>query len=92
MSPALTLYTITACPYCIRVKKHLARLHLDYHEVHVPRLRALRRTVQQLSGQKRVPVLVDGDRVVADSQVICAYLTERYGAGVETDAPDVQPA
>ena len=32
----------------------------------------------RLSPLRRVPVLIDGDVVLADSSVICAYLDERY--------------
>ncbi len=92
MPPELTLHTISACPYCIRVKKHLARLNLEYEEVRAPRIRSLRREVRRISGQKRVPVLVDGGHVVADSQVICDYLTAHYSAAVGSESPDAQPA
>ena len=32
-----------------------------------------------LSGQRRVPVLVDGDEVIVDSRRIVRHLYERYG-------------
>jgi len=33
---------------------------------------------QRLSPLRRIPVLIDGDLVLCDSSVICAYLDERY--------------
>src|SRR5262245_42075741 len=35
-------------------------------------------TIRRLSGQHRVPVVVDGDRVVHDSWSIALWLEERY--------------
>jgi glutathione S-transferase len=37
-----------------------------------------RALVEQVSGQSLVPVLVDGDRTIADSPAILAYLEERH--------------
>jgi RNA polymerase-associated protein len=37
-----------------------------------------RRPVRELSGQDLVPVLVDGDRVIADSTLIMRHLEERF--------------
>ncbi|HEX4739645.1 MAG TPA: glutathione S-transferase family protein [Allosphingosinicella sp.] len=33
---------------------------------------------QQLSPLRRIPVMIDGDTILCDSSVICAYLDERY--------------
>src|SRR5947209_20253527 len=33
---------------------------------------------ERLSPLRRIPVLIDGDQVLCDSSVICAYLDERY--------------
>ena len=34
---------------------------------------------ERLSPLRRIPVLIDGELVVSDSSVICAYLDEAYG-------------
>ena len=34
---------------------------------------------ERLSPLRRIPVLIDGDTVIGDSSVICAYLDEAYG-------------
>jgi glutathione S-transferase len=47
--------------------------------IEVPRPRDEREAVAAVSGQRRVPVLVDGDRVVVDSRRIVRHLYEVYG-------------
>ena len=48
---------------------------LSFREVEVtPGIGQL--AVFRLSGQRQVPVLVDGDTVVSDSSAICRYLDE----------------
>ncbi|WP_297491934.1 glutathione S-transferase family protein [Acidocella sp.] len=62
-------------PFCWRTKLALAHKNLDYetvpwHFTDKPEI--------AFSGSDKVPVLVDGDRVVADSQAIAEYLDETY--------------
>jgi glutathione S-transferase len=66
------LYQIATCPYCIKVSAALDRLGLEYQAVAVDP--GDRREVRRLSGQALVPVLVDGETVVADSTAILRYL------------------
>lgn len=80
MAPDLTLYNLRGCPFCKRVKDVLAQLGLEYDEIQVAPFRMMRKEVKRLSGQRRVPVLVDGEHVIADSQAICGYLASRYGS------------
>jgi glutathione S-transferase len=47
--------------------------------VEVPRERSERTQVIELSGQRLVPTIVDGDTVVWDSRRIVRYLYEQYG-------------
>lgn len=47
--------------------------------VEVPYPREEREEVAAVSGQRRVPVLVDGDEVVVDSRRIVRHLYDRYG-------------
>jgi glutathione S-transferase len=37
-----------------------------------------------VSGQTSIPVLVDGDVVLDDDDLIIPYLEKKYGAGVPT--------
>ncbi len=73
------LYRIEMCPYCARVKKKLEELGLGYEEVDVPKPRSSRDEVRRLSGQRAVPILVDGETVVSDSARIVEYLEGSYG-------------
>jgi glutathione S-transferase len=70
------LYSYTVSPYAAKVRAVLQWKQLDFREDIVHPLR--RGEVVRRSGQKLVPVLVDGDRVVADSTRIVAYLEEKY--------------
>lgn len=78
----LELYEIQGCPFCIKVKRKLDELGLDYESHMVPRSRRKRTEVKEVSGQTGVPVLVDEDHGVtgmAESSDIVAYLEETYG-------------
>lgn len=92
MTPDLTLYNLRGCPFCRHVKKHLARLGLAYQEIQVPRFRSMRKEVKRLSGQSQVPVLVDNGEVIADSRIICEYLTAHYGKEPREPAAFVRDA
>ena len=80
----IRLYQVEWCPYCHRVREALTELGLDYEIVNVPASQPHRSEVIELSGQMRVPIIKDGDLVIADSARIVAYLNETYGA--RTDA------
>ncbi len=82
----LTLYQLEGCPYCHRVRAVLEDLDLSYESVNVPPSRPARDEVIRISGQEKVPVLRDDDRVIADSSAIVAYLYETYA-----DQPDRLP-
>lgn len=78
----LELYTLEGCPYCAKVERKLAALGLEYERHEVPRLRSRRDTVEEVSGQTGVPVLVDPEHGVtgmAESDDIVAHLERTYG-------------
>ncbi len=62
-------------PYCWRTKMALAHKGL---EVETIPWRFTEKDVIESSGQGRVPVLLDGDKVVSDSWEIACYLDEAY--------------
>jgi len=80
--PAVTLYELAGAdpglrfsPYCWRSRLALAHKGLaattvawHYHE----------REALSFSGQDRVPVLIDGETIVADSWAIAVYLDKHY--------------
>jgi len=49
-------------------------MELDFEQVRVPTLRRQRLEVEELTGQRWVPVLVHGDDVIHDSHRILEYL------------------
>ena len=72
--------TNVLCP-CGAVARRLGKLELSYRTERVPYRRNSRPEIEELTRQRRVPVLVDGDEVVSDSKRIIQYLEWRYGSG-----------
>jgi glutathione S-transferase len=66
------------CP-CGAVERRRRRLGLEHRTDRVPYRRAARPEVEELTGQSRVPVLVDGDEVISDSKRILQHLDRAYG-------------
>jgi glutathione S-transferase len=74
----IVLYQAEWCPYCARVRSKLTDLLLDYKNVNVPRPHSDRAIVKEVSGQTSIPVMVDGDVVLADDDDIIPYLEKKY--------------
>jgi glutathione S-transferase len=74
--------TNVLCP-CGAVARRLHRLGLEHHTERVPYRRSARPEIEELTRQRRVPVLVDGEEVVHDSRRIIQYLEWRYGEARE---------
>jgi glutathione S-transferase len=70
--------TNVLCP-CGAVARRLGKLDLEYRTERVPYRRNSRPEIEELTRQRRVPVLVDGDEVVHDSKRIIQYLEWKYG-------------
>lgn len=79
----LELYQFEGCPHCAKVRRKLSELGLDWIARSVSADRSKRQRVEAVSGQPLVPVLVDPGQamIVTESDDICAYLDETYGAG-----------
>lgn len=77
------------CP-CGAVERRLKKLEIEHRVERVPYRRGdSRPEIVELTGQSRVPVLVDGDEVIHDSKRILQYLDWRYGdeeADADADA------
>lgn len=69
--------TNVLCP-CGAVERRLRRLGVEHATRRVPYRRADRPEIVELTGQRRVPVLVDGDEVVHDSKRIVEYLEHAH--------------
>lgn len=70
--------TNVLCP-CGAVARRLEKLGVDYRTQRVPYRRSGRPEIEELTRQRRVPVVVDGDEVVHDSKRIIQYLDHEYG-------------
>ena len=79
--------TNVLCP-CGAVARRLGKLELEYRTERVPYRRASRPEIEELTRQRRVPVLVDGGEVIHDSKRIIQYLDWKYGA--EDEKPERQ--
>ena len=71
----LELHQFRHSAFCLKVRMALQAKGLSFREVEVtPGIGQV--SLFRLSGQRQVPVLVDGDDVVSDSSSICRYLEE----------------
>ena len=66
------------CP-CGAVARRLNKHGLEYRTERLPYRRKARPEIVELTGQSRIPVLVDGEEVVHDSRRIRQYLDWKYG-------------
>ncbi len=74
--------TNVLCP-CGAVERRLRKLGLEHQTERVPYRRAGRPEIEELTAQRRVPVLVDGEEIVSDSKRILQYLDFRYRGQVQ---------
>jgi glutathione S-transferase len=61
------------CP-CGAAARKLKRAGVEYRTERVPYRRKSRPEIEELTGQRRVPVLVDSEEIVHDSKRIIEYL------------------
>ena len=69
--------TNVLCP-CGAVARRLRKLELEHATERVPYRRTSRPEIEELTRQRRVPVLVDGNEVIYDSKRILQYLDWKY--------------
>lgn len=77
----LEVYAMPLCTHCKNVKTVLDRMEIDYVTHSVPRSKDERPDVEEISGQRGVPVLVDpntGVEGMVESTDIIEYLRETY--------------
>ncbi|XGI84079.1 glutathione S-transferase family protein [Halorutilales archaeon Cl-col2-1] len=78
----IKLYQLETCPFCIKVREKLDELGLEYETVEVSWKTSERDEVEEISGQRQVPVIVDEEHGVDgmnESSEIIEYLEETYG-------------
>jgi glutaredoxin len=76
----LTLYQAEWCSYTHPVRQLMTELGLTYITVNVPADREARTELLAIAGQDGIPVLVDGDKVLTDSDEIIEHLRSTYPA------------
>tara|TARA_Y100001936_G_C15927329_1_gene587399 strand:- start:690 stop:926 length:237 start_codon:yes stop_codon:yes gene_type:complete len=74
----MKLYNIDGCGYCAMVRNQLAQMGIEYEKIDVPWSHHERKEVHEVSGQTTVPVLVDGNTILADEYEIINYLEKTY--------------
>jgi glutathione S-transferase len=79
--------TDVLCP-CGAVARRLRKLSLPHRVERVPYRRRDRPEIVELTGQRRVPLLIDGEEVICDSKRILEYLEWRYGEHGPADGED----
>ena len=65
---------------CGTVARRLNKLGVDYEQIRVPYRKSQRPEIEDMTGQRWVPVLVDGQEVIHDSHRILDYLSSRDGS------------
>ncbi len=87
--PSVVLYrcptpTNFLCP-CGAAARKLRKLGIEHATERVPYRRSRRPEVEELTGQQRVPLLVDGEEIVHDSKRIVEYLDHAYPTSKKSD-------
>jgi glutathione S-transferase len=80
-APSITLYDFELSANCYKVRLLLAFLKIDYTRVAVnvfPGFEHRKLPFRELNPLGQVPVLIDGDLALRDSQAILAYLSSTY--------------
>ena len=73
------LYHRWKCPWCAAARQAIENVGAEVELVEVPYPRDERDEVERVSGQRRVPVLVDADDVVVESRWVVRHVYRRYG-------------
>lgn len=76
----MDLYQAEWCPDSHRVRQRLTELGLDFGALQVAPEPELRDDMRDAVGADEIPVLVDGDEIVAGADEIMGYLDRRYGS------------
>ena len=79
----IKLYQAEWCPFSHRIRAKLTELGIDYEAVNVSASAEKRAELKKITGNRTIPVLVDGEKVFSDSSQILSYLEEEYEASSE---------
>ena len=87
----LKFYMIEGCPYCEKVMTKLNDLNIEYDIYRAPRSKNKRHKVEEISGQRSVPVISDPNNNIVgmnESDDIVRYLEKEYGDNKEDNTED----
>ncbi|MDQ3862013.1 MAG: glutathione S-transferase N-terminal domain-containing protein [Actinomycetota bacterium] len=76
----MKLYQAEWCPFSHRVRAKLTELGIDYELVNVPASSKKRKDLEKVAGTTAIPVLVDGQKIISDSEEALSYLEKEYSA------------
>jgi glutaredoxin 3 len=76
----MKLYQAEWCPFSHRVRAKLSELGIDYELINVPASSKKRKALERVAGTTAIPVLVDGQKVISDSDEALSYLEKQYEA------------
>jgi glutaredoxin/uncharacterized protein (DUF302 family) len=79
----MKLYQAEWCPFSHRVRAKLTELGVDYEIVNVSASAKRRDELEEVAGTRSIPVLVDDERIIADSDEAISYLEDRFTADPE---------
>ena len=87
----MKLYHTEWCPECEVVRQKLTDQGIVYDDEIVPDVRPFRKSVYEASGQYYVLVLVDGEKVLTETEEIVNYLDTYTANGLESGAASNPP-
>jgi glutaredoxin 3 len=82
----MRLYQAEWCPFSHRVRAKLTELGIDYEIVNVLASGKRRAELEEVAGTKAIPVLVDGEKIITDTDEAISYLEHSY----ETDPEELE--
>src|SRR5687768_12115344 len=74
------LYQAEWCPYSSFVRELLTERGVDFVARQVPAAKGERTAMKERTGHDSIPVLMDGERVIAEFEEIRAYLETQHPA------------
>lgn len=75
----VVLYERPECWKCVEVEEVLARLGVAHEIVNTRTTPGAGDVIERITGERRVPMLIDGDLAVWDRRRIIRHLEEAYG-------------
>jgi glutaredoxin-like YruB-family protein len=89
---AVTVFTTSTCPWCVRAKEFLKQKGVPYRERNIEFDPLAARELSQRTGQMGVPVITAGDEVIVGfDRPRLERLAARFAAPATEPTPDARP-